>query len=304
MKSAITAGAFVLIVVAVFAVASGVAYAATTVTVGVGQQYATIQQGVTAGDIVQVYPGTYDESITVSNKAVTVEAVKGPVLTKIIGSGNGFTTSGTGAVQIQGFSIVKSNNAVLSGGTCNVYNCILTGMAGSGYATTTGADASGVVNCLVMDCGTYGIYAHVGGAIIGVRNCVIQSNLGYGAYSYPAGCLTSDYNCYFHNQSGDFNRATGAHDLLDTDPQFRDPSHWDYRLKESPASPCIDMGDVTPGMQDPDGTRSDIGLYGGHYCASFWYGPLNGPAVRGVIANPPVVQYGGTFRIEGTAEIK
>jgi hypothetical protein len=52
---------------------------------------------------------------------------------------------------------------------------------------------------------------------------------------------------------------------VSVDPQFvnytpTDPFHtWDFHL--APGSPLIDAGD--PDLVDPDGTRSDMGAYGG-----------------------------------------
>jgi hypothetical protein len=46
---------------------------------------------------------------------------------------------------------------------------------------------------------------------------------------------------------------------IDIDPMFRDPIRDDYRL--AVGSPCIDTGD--PDLLDPDGTRLDMGAYGG-----------------------------------------
>ncbi len=296
--------------IGLFAVVSSAAWA-TTVTVGVGRDYDTIQGGVNAGDVVEVYPGYYDESVTIDNKTVTITAVNGPLLTKVIGSGDGFTVTKTGNATIQGFSITKGANAVAFSGTCTVYNCILTGIGGAGYSRVDSGARGSIANCLVMGCGGSGIQStwSLPQPVIGVKNCIIEFNNGYGiqesTVSRSESNIGSSYNCYFQNQNGHrYIADKGPGDLDDTNPFFRDADHFDFRLSDSPASTCIDAGDPAPGMQDPDGTRSDIGLYGGPYCASFWYGPLNAPAVRGVVANPPVVQYGDTFRIEGTAEIR
>ena len=56
----------------------------------------------------------------------------------------------------------------------------------------------------------------------------------------------------------------GEHDFM-ADP-YMDESELpsgilDFRL--SPVSPCIDAGDPAAGYNDRDGTRNDIGAYGG-----------------------------------------
>ncbi|MBI5489346.1 MAG: right-handed parallel beta-helix repeat-containing protein [Deltaproteobacteria bacterium] len=45
------------------------------------------------------------------------------------------------------------------------------------------------------------------------------------------------------------------------DPVLVDPASDDYRL--SPGSPCIDAGDPDPALLDADGSRNDIGAFGG-----------------------------------------
>jgi hypothetical protein len=48
---------------------------------------------------------------------------------------------------------------------------------------------------------------------------------------------------------------------LTGDPQLMDIASGDYRL--SPSSPCIDAGNPAPEFNDHNGTRNDMGTYGG-----------------------------------------
>jgi hypothetical protein len=56
---------------------------------------------------------------------------------------------------------------------------------------------------------------------------------------------------------------------IDSDPLFMNSGYWeedvwvtgDYQLAEG--SPCIDAGDPAPEYDDPDGSRNDMGVYGG-----------------------------------------
>jgi len=61
-------------------------------------------------------------------------------------------------------------------------------------------------------------------------------------------------------QYRDMSDLTGRYGNVSIEPQFLGPS--DFRLPED--SPLIDNGDSL--LTDPDGTRSDIGLFGGPAC--------------------------------------
>ena len=57
---------------------------------------------------------------------------------------------------------------------------------------------------------------------------------------------------------GDFRGVNGN---IVADPLFVDPGNGDFRL--SPDSPCKDAGNRDPVYNDPDGSRNDMGSYGG-----------------------------------------
>ncbi len=74
------------------------------------------------------------------------------------------------------------------------------------------------------------------------------------------------YNDVWGNHGGNYEGVpdlTGVSGNLSVDPKFMGPA--DFRLQ--PDSPCRDAGD--PRLVDPDGTRSNIGRYGGP-----WAGPM------------------------------
>jgi hypothetical protein len=57
---------------------------------------------------------------------------------------------------------------------------------------------------------------------------------------------------------GDFQEVNGN---ISADPMFSDPGGGDFRLKAN--SPCLDAGNPDPIFNDPDGSRNDMGAYGG-----------------------------------------
>jgi hypothetical protein len=72
--------------------------------------------------------------------------------------------------------------------------------------------------------------------------------------------FTIEFNNVWGNVEGqyrDMSDLTGRYSNISIDPQFFGPT--DFRIPEN--SPLIDRGDTL--LSDPDGTRSDIGLFGG-----------------------------------------
>jgi parallel beta-helix repeat protein len=63
-----------------------------------------------------------------------------------------------------------------------------------------------------------------------------------------------------HSDIGDGDFA-GVNGNISGAPLFMDPENGDFRLK--PDSPCIDSGNPNPIYYDPDGSRNDMGAYGG-----------------------------------------
>jgi hypothetical protein len=57
---------------------------------------------------------------------------------------------------------------------------------------------------------------------------------------------------------GDFRGLNGN---ISADPLFMDADNGDFRLM--PDSPCIDVGNPEPIFKEPDGSKNDIGAYGG-----------------------------------------
>lgn len=69
----------------------------------------------------------------------------------------------------------------------------------------------------------------------------------------------ASYNGIYDNPiASDYYAETG--DVL-RDPEFVDPEAGDFRLADG--SPCIDAGDPDDELNDTDGTRNDLGAYGG-----------------------------------------
>jgi hypothetical protein len=105
-----------------------------------------------------------------------------------------------------------------------------------------------------------------------VDNTVTASSTGTGgavaAYaSYYLYSFDVTYSDFYDNSSDEFYNVSspvGSNGNIAKDPQYTDTTaadgaDWDLALQSS--SPCIDAGDSS--ISDVDGTRSDMGAYGG-----------------------------------------
>ena len=98
--------------------------AQTTIHVGPGQPYTTIQSGIdaaNAGDTVLVDPGTYNENINFNGKAITVTSSGGATATTINGGNKPglatvtFANAETRSSVISGFTITGGGDTIFSG---------------------------------------------------------------------------------------------------------------------------------------------------------------------------------------------
>jgi len=106
------------------------------------------------------------------------------------------------------------------------------------------------------------------------NNIIKDSKTGIVIRNTP---LRANYNLFWNNQQNVFGLPLiGDSNLVNIDPMLVNdikPSvtnNWDYHLQAY--SPAIDKGD--PSILDPDGSRSDIGMYGGPYGEVYTYQDL------------------------------
>lgn len=208
----------------------------------------------------------------------------GPLLRYLIiteniaeGQGGGISCYQSAEPLIHNVSII--NNTAAIGGGISCYNNSSPNLINVLIANNQTAQCAG------------GIYAL--NSSINLENVTVTqnvANLGAGFYGIYSGNITllnsimwndSDYDIYFPSNGGSGNSVSmyysciqggipnvyatvnwDSNNIVD-DPLFIDPENGDFHLQNN--SPCIDTGDPAPIYLDYDGSRNDIGAYGGEY---------------------------------------
>jgi len=146
-------------------------------------------------------------------------------------------------IEDNSFAYAYGGGIYHSGGTLTLMNSIVSGNNASG-----GSDRGG------------GIYTSGNLKMI---NCIVLGNnsedVGGGIYTTSSRSTNITYSDFYGNSPDDVYGGYLGAGCMFYDPQFVDEEAGDYRLM--PNSFCRDRGNPT--ILDPDGTRSDIGVYGG-----------------------------------------
>jgi len=297
MKSK-TANSFIAAMAAMVIIAAGVNATTHCVRPGGAEGcFATIGEALSAcsaGDTVVVYPGDYWESVVINTAGVVLMAEGEPCAVKILppdGDAVRFELGADSAI-IQGFYIEAiAGSGIFSNRSLSfqIRNCVITRCLQRGiYITNAGVKT--VLNCVIYDNTGTGIECNSN--YLYVKNSVIARNNAWGideTGDASGVVITAEYNNVYDNNSGNYH-GNIIHTLdISEDPQFDPESCWHLQ----PSSPGIDTGDPGMASLDCDGTRNDIGIYGGRYA---YCGP--GPVVTSLQLIPATVVKGETFRIE------
>jgi hypothetical protein len=165
-------------------------------------------------------------------------------------------------------SAVKLANGIVSGNkvgirlfhssanTSTIHNTLIINQLESGMGlevTTT------IVNCVVMGNKQGAKITRVNNNnATSILNSIIRGNGA--AENDETGNLNnvSDHSIFLYSNIQGIEDGTGN---VDVDPKFVDDESGDYRLGSG--SPCIDAGSPGPPHKDADGSRNDMGIYGG-----------------------------------------
>ena len=234
---------------------------------------------------------------------------KGPQLTTIYSPEHGVEIETNCSASIKGFTITASicgiylnqyanlvirNNCIVSNGDDGIYvNCD----TNSTIINNTISSNSG--------CGINLKYSQGHRTTSNMHNNIVHSNGEYGiswsGYTFSDYYLTVSYNNVFGNSSGDYYKINQGTGNISLNPEFIDYSTGNFVLQVS--SPSINLGRPGSADIDPDGTRNDMGAYGGPDSAAFWPYPLGAPVITEINATPTSVIRGETIVIEAVGEI-
>lgn len=255
-----------------------------------------------AGDVVQIAPGAYAESITIANGIDIVGS--GPDRTHILGAGvsDTITTNYPGLIRIRGVSITGPGVGIKINALnrLEIRNTIIHDCAKQGIYSL-GDTVVSVVNSVVYRNGSHGIHLTDGGStqiMAIVANSIVASNAGYGIITTNTD-ETIAYSNIWGNSHGEYSGASQGIGSFSLEPLFLGAN-----LYLQANSPGIDAGNPSSSYYDPDGTRNDMGAYGGPGAAEFWPSPAGGPIVTDMSVTPPSVPVGGTITIRATGRIR
>ena len=216
-----------------------------------GGQFISIQSAINAAitnDTVKVWPGTYFEKITL-NKNITLMG-SGYENTVITGNFNPTIIMSSGKLQWFMISSTFGGGITISGGSLT--NCVINACSSSGIYCESGS--ASISNCICVNNGADGIVVN-GAGYLSVTNCISRQNALSGfSRTVSSGTLSLSYS------NGSTYWTTGNQGCINLDPIFS--STTDFHISEG--SPCWNTGN--PSLQDPDGSYSDMGYFGGPDC--------------------------------------
>ncbi len=151
-----------------------------------------------------------------------------------------------------------------------VKNNLFYGSGNTGGGIVTYSSGDSIENNIIYNKNSYWGLG-ITGASANIRNNHIEKTLVGLDYDIGAGGPPPvfKYNNLWDNQS-DYQNFIGDSTNIYSDPMFDNPDSMDFHLQKY--SPLIDAGD--PDIPDIDGSRSDIGLFGGPYGERYAYQDL------------------------------
>ena len=200
-----------------------------------------------------------------------------------------YKTSTNNNINDQCIGILITQNAQADIINNLIYDCFDSGHHGSENRVGLGIYVNSTIGTKIFGNTIWNCFVRNGGN--SVASCLV--------YAPSQGVLLHN-NCLWASSNSDSNEIGGGVvkvNCFDANPKFTDSSNGDFTLK--PDSPCIDKGPPDPQYNDRDGSRNDIGMFGGHNFIPDGR-TTNKPIVLGLDIAPIAVPTGGTVTIEST----
>ncbi|MDD5004965.1 MAG: right-handed parallel beta-helix repeat-containing protein [Candidatus Omnitrophica bacterium] len=126
--------------------------------------------------------------------------------------------------------------------------------------------ANKIMNNVILGNGRHGVSCYYRSEPTVINN-IITGNSEYGVYDYDSDSTYDPeitYNDIWNNAEGSYGGYAGpGNNDISLDPLFVNAGAGNYRLSQN--SPAINAGDPDPIYNDLDGSRNDMGAYGGPY---------------------------------------
>ena len=224
--------------------------------------YPTIQEGIdnAGGSVVYVHAGIYPGDVPPGDTRGgimlkdSVELVgAGADSTILIGDVNAEGAKGAG---ISRFTIEDGIHSI--GSDLSLQNSVISGFEGTAvWGTNTHFY---LVNNVLSGNGEDAIFLHDSSTAV-IKNNIIVRNDGFGINGVETATAIIDYNNIWDNLENYHEFLPAGPNGISEDPKFVDVVGGDFHLVTG--SPCIDSGDPDPAFNDPDGSRNDMGAFGG-----------------------------------------
>lgn len=252
-------------------------------------------------DTIVVHPGRYYESGAIN---ITESGLKilgdDPSTTTVIHEpsviGQNVFNIAANSAEIAGLTITGNGHGIqINSGSATIHHNHI--VNNKFYGINTGGNTQATVfnNVIVSNVGIgiSGSGGYEGNKL--VYNNIVANNVGGGIANSLA-----NYNSSYGNSAWNYTSNASGIGNISQDCLFMNQAGGDYRLNTN--SPCRDTGN--PSYFDMDGTRSDMGSFGGPLAATIWpYGNV-GPVITDLTVAPFYVPKGGTLSITATGQIR
>jgi len=147
-----------------------------------------------------------------------------------------------------------------------ISNCVIYGNGTSGIECIYQSDAT-IVNNTIFGNGYYGVYCQWNSSPV-LMNNIVTNNQKYGIRCQYSSVPPISYNDVWNNYlmtpdstGSNYSDCQPGVGDISGDPGFVDQGGYNFHLTAS--SPCVNQGNPDPAYNDADGSRNDMGAYGG-----------------------------------------